>query len=110
MEQLLSAETKSFGSIFSENKKIIVPPYQRAYSWKEQQWEDLWDDIKKTDLTCLIKNKSQGLSIINKRHIWFNFSLDEFLSTDFTDSGSIANLVRIATERSNNSETETNND
>lgn len=48
MEQLLSAETKNFKSIMSENKKIIVPPYQRAYSWKEQQWEDLWEDIKKS--------------------------------------------------------------
>lgn len=48
MEQLLSAETKNFTSIMSETKKIIVPPYQREYSWKEQQWEDLWEDIKRS--------------------------------------------------------------
>lgn len=66
MEQLLSAETKSFSSIFSENKKIIVPPYQRAYSWREQQWEDLWEDIKKSKKSNR-KHYMGALVFINRR-------------------------------------------
>lgn len=66
MEQLLSAETKNFSSIFSENKKIIVPPYQRAYSWKEQQWEDLWEDIKKSKRLNR-KHYMGALVFINRR-------------------------------------------
>lgn len=66
MEQLLSAETKSFKSIFSENKKIVVPPYQRAYSWKEQQWEDLWEDIKKSKKSNK-KHYMGAIVFINRR-------------------------------------------
>ena len=25
--------------------KYIIPPYQREYSWKEEQWESLFNDI-----------------------------------------------------------------
>lgn len=45
MDELLTAETKNFLSIISESKKICVPMYQRAYSWTEQEWEELFEDI-----------------------------------------------------------------
>jgi hypothetical protein len=28
-------------------KGYRVPPYQRDYSWSEEQWEDLWNDVLK---------------------------------------------------------------
>lgn len=45
MDELLTAETKNFLSIISESKKLCVPMYQRAYSWTEQEWEELFEDI-----------------------------------------------------------------
>lgn len=31
--------------LISNGKNYIVPPYQRDYSWTEEQWEELWNDI-----------------------------------------------------------------
>lgn len=36
---------KSFGEIISNSKKYKVPKYQRDYSWDQEQWDDLWQDI-----------------------------------------------------------------
>jgi uncharacterized protein with ParB-like and HNH nuclease domain len=30
---------------FDGRKQSIIPLYQRPYSWKEKEWETLWDDI-----------------------------------------------------------------
>ncbi|WQX16980.1 DUF262 and DUF1524 domain-containing protein [Helicobacter pylori] len=32
----------------SQEKQFVIPIYQRVYSWKEEQCEQLWDDIIKT--------------------------------------------------------------
>lgn len=45
MDELLTAETKNFQSIMSESRKLKIPTYQRDYSWNEEQWEELWNDI-----------------------------------------------------------------
>lgn len=47
MDELLSAETKNFQSIMSESRRLKIPQYQRDYSWNEEQWEELWNDILK---------------------------------------------------------------
>ena len=47
MDELLSAETKNFQSIMSESRKLRIPQYQRDYSWSEEQWEEVWNDILK---------------------------------------------------------------
>lgn len=31
--------------LIGNGKSYKVPPYQRDYSWSEEQWEDLWNDI-----------------------------------------------------------------
>jgi len=31
--------------IFSNGKIYKVPPFQRDYSWEEEHWEDLWEDV-----------------------------------------------------------------
>ena len=48
LEMALSLEAKqqSIYEIFTGNKKYIIPHYQRAYSWKKEQCESLFDDIK----------------------------------------------------------------
>ena len=35
-----------FLELIGNGKRYRVPPYQRDYSWGEEQWEDLWNDIK----------------------------------------------------------------
>lgn len=43
---LLNTDTKSFLDLIGNGKIYRVPPYQRDYSWTEEQWEDLWQDIE----------------------------------------------------------------
>ena len=54
MTNLLETKTVTFREIIGNGKKYAVPLYQRDYSWKEEQWEDLWLDIDnlkdKTDI------------------------------------------------------------
>ncbi len=42
---LLDTRTSSFLELIGNGKVYRVPPYQRDYSWQEEQWEDLWNDI-----------------------------------------------------------------
>lgn len=44
-ENLLSAETETFGGIIKGDNKFFVPLYQRDYSWDQSNWDDLWQDI-----------------------------------------------------------------
>ena len=42
---LLDTRTTSFGDLIGNGKIYQVPPFQRDYSWQEENWEDLWQDI-----------------------------------------------------------------
>lgn len=42
---LLDTRTTSFGDLIGNGKIYQVPLFQRDYSWKEENWEDLWQDI-----------------------------------------------------------------
>jgi len=42
---LLNTRTASFGDLISNGKIYRVPPFQRDYSWNEEHWEDLWQDV-----------------------------------------------------------------
>ena len=46
---ILDTRTVNYMELIGNGKKYMVPPYQRDYSWSEEQWEDLWNDI--IDLT-----------------------------------------------------------
>ena len=37
--------TKPFSEIIGYGKHYSVPQYQRDYSWGEEQWDELWQDI-----------------------------------------------------------------
>ena len=45
VDNLLATSTVSLSDIIGNGKTYTVPPYQRDYSWKQDQWEDLWNDI-----------------------------------------------------------------
>lgn len=42
---LLNTETKDLKELLSNGRSYVVPPYQRDYSWKQEHWEDLWEDL-----------------------------------------------------------------
>ncbi|MEL6468656.1 MAG: DUF262 domain-containing protein, partial [Cyanobacteria bacterium J06623_4] len=42
---LLNTNTARFSGLFSNGYIYRVPRYQRDYSWKKDNWEDLWLDI-----------------------------------------------------------------
>ena len=47
MNNRLRVNTKdeSLANVFSNGKKYFVPRFQRDYSWKDESWRDLWEDI-----------------------------------------------------------------
>jgi hypothetical protein len=43
---LLDTRTTNFLELVGNGRVYKVPPYQRDYSWDEEQWEDLWNDLQ----------------------------------------------------------------
>ncbi|WP_287115915.1 DUF262 domain-containing protein [Microcystis sp. M_OC_Ca_00000000_C217Col] len=43
---LLDTRTSNFSDLIGNGKIYRVPLFQRDYSWKEENWEDLWQDIQ----------------------------------------------------------------
>lgn len=41
----LQTRTVTLLEMLGNGKRFSVPPYQRDYSWKAEQWEDLWNDL-----------------------------------------------------------------
>ncbi len=42
---VLNTRTINYMELIGNGKLYSVPPYQRDYSWSEEEWEDLWNDI-----------------------------------------------------------------
>lgn len=42
----IEASEMSIDKVIRQNEVFDVPSYQRRYSWSEQQWEELWRDLK----------------------------------------------------------------
>lgn len=42
---LLNTRTTTLLELIGNGRIYRVPPYQRDYSWEEEQWEDLWNDV-----------------------------------------------------------------
>jgi len=42
---LLNTRTANLLELVGNGRIYRVPPFQRDYSWEEEQWEDLWNDI-----------------------------------------------------------------
>ena len=42
---LLDTRTSTFLELLGNGRRFKVPPFQRDYSWSEEHWEDLWNDI-----------------------------------------------------------------
>jgi uncharacterized protein with ParB-like and HNH nuclease domain len=48
---LLQAKPLNLNEILSNGKKYKVPTFQRDYSWREENWEELWEDIESVEKT-----------------------------------------------------------
>ncbi len=42
---LLNTRTINYLELIGNGKSYRVPPYQRDYSWAEEEWDDLWNDV-----------------------------------------------------------------
>ncbi len=42
---LPDTRTVNYQELIGNGRAYFVPPYQRDYSWRQEQWEDLWNDI-----------------------------------------------------------------
>lgn len=45
MSSYLQSSMEQVGEILSRQRKYSVPPYQRSYSWTEDQIHELWQDL-----------------------------------------------------------------
>ncbi|MDO4231938.1 MAG: DUF262 domain-containing protein [Lautropia sp.] len=53
---LFRAENNTFRKLIGNGLSYRIPRFQRDYSWTEDQWEDLWNDI----LTVLVADAGEG--------------------------------------------------
>ncbi|MFN7934910.1 MAG: DUF262 domain-containing HNH endonuclease family protein [Bryobacteraceae bacterium] len=44
--RLLETNTVHLNDLFANGKLYRVPQFQRDYSWREDQWEELWSDLE----------------------------------------------------------------
>jgi uncharacterized protein with ParB-like and HNH nuclease domain len=42
---LLNTQTANLADVLANGRTYTIPPYQRDYSWDEEQWDDLWNDV-----------------------------------------------------------------
>jgi hypothetical protein len=42
---LLDTDAVTLNDLFTNGRRFAVPEFQRDYSWREEQWEDLWMDV-----------------------------------------------------------------
>jgi uncharacterized protein with ParB-like and HNH nuclease domain len=44
-EALMDAKDHPVISVLGDQKRFMVPIYQRQYAWGEDRWSDFWDDL-----------------------------------------------------------------
>jgi uncharacterized protein with ParB-like and HNH nuclease domain len=42
----MEPSNQTFKALMGNGVKYNVPRFQRDYSWDQEQWEDLWEDIE----------------------------------------------------------------
>jgi hypothetical protein len=63
-----AAETKA-SKLFDSGQQLRVPVWQRAYSWREPQWKELWGDIVRLRGQEAIATHFLG-SVVVRVHPW----------------------------------------
>jgi uncharacterized protein with ParB-like and HNH nuclease domain len=42
----INTDDLNLRDLLGNGKKYLVPKFQRDYSWGQEQWQDLWEDIE----------------------------------------------------------------
>lgn len=45
MKNIFDTKTVSFQELIGNGKRYKIPSFQRDFSWREENWEDLWQDL-----------------------------------------------------------------
>ncbi len=45
----IEPSNQTLSELMSNSTRYVVPRFQRDYSWEQEQWEDLWNDIQELD-------------------------------------------------------------
>ena len=45
MKNIFDTKTITFQELLGNGRKYKIPEFQRDYSWTEENWEDLWQDM-----------------------------------------------------------------
>ena len=53
----VKAEEISAGRLFGSDQQLLIPLWQRHYSWEHAQWAELWAD--------LVRVQEEGLAMPN---------------------------------------------
>lgn len=106
---LLDTKTLSFREMIGDGKKYQVPLYQRDYSWKEAQWEELWTDVK----SLIDKNQEihyMGAIVVQNERLDENFKIIDGQQRFVTLSLLILSALKVLRELSTDSVEKTHND
>lgn len=69
--------SRSIFDLFDGKKRYVVPLFQRQYVWnREDQWEPLWEDIRRKHRDQVIQHKSPphflGAMVIDQKRVFGN--------------------------------------
>lgn len=72
----ISANEDTIESVLSRNYRYTVPDYQRQYSWGEEQWRALWEDLLALDDgqthflgSVVVIERSEGLNRLDRLEV-----------------------------------------
>jgi uncharacterized protein with ParB-like and HNH nuclease domain len=72
----ISANEDTIESVLSRNYRYTVPDYQRQYSWGEEQWRALWEDLQALDDgqthflgSVVVIERSEGLNELDRLEV-----------------------------------------
>lgn len=75
LKNFLDSKTILFNELLSNGKTYEVPNFQRDYSWNEEHWEDLWNDI--IELTETEIPHYMGIIVLQTTNIKYHISYDD---------------------------------
>lgn len=52
----VQVSTETFYSLFNQENKLTLPLFQREYTWDQDNWTKIWDDIEKTISTHAVEH------------------------------------------------------
>ncbi len=65
--QQFTTNQETLSALIGNGKKFKVPKFQRDYSWEEEQWEELWDDISDINFSNKDDGHYMGYIVLQKK-------------------------------------------